>query len=111
MQKYGNIPKGMLIRHKCDNTWCCNMDHLEIGTPKDNVRDMKERKRDVYHKPRINYRGEKNKQNKLTEAQVKEIYLSDLGYKKLSKIYNVSSSNIRHIKKKKQWSWLTDKLD
>lgn len=111
MQKYGEIPKGMLIRHKCDNTWCCNVNHLEIGTPKDNVKDMIERGRDSYHKPKVNCRGEKNKQHKLTENQVKEIYLSDLGYKRLSKIYNVSSTNIRNIKKKIQWKWLTDTLD
>ena len=111
MQKYGEIPDGMLIRHKCDNSWCCNIEHLEIGFPKDNVRDMIIRGRDVYHKPKINCRGEKNKQNKLSEKQVKEIYLSNLGYKKLSKIYNVSKTNIRNIKKKFQWKWLTDPLD
>jgi hypothetical protein len=111
MQKYGEIPKGMLIRHKCDNTWCCNIEHLEIGTQKDNVRDMIERGRDAYHRPNISCRGEKNKQNKLNEKQVKEIYLSNLGYKRLSKIYNVSTTNIRNIKKKFQWKWLTDTLD
>lgn len=111
MQKYGEIPKGMLIRHKCDNRWCCNIEHLEIGTPKDNVRDMIERGRDCYHKSKPSLYGEKNGVHKLTEKQVKEIYLSDLGYKKLSKMYNVSTTNIRNIKKKLQWKWLTDSLD
>jgi hypothetical protein len=36
----GEIPKGKLIRHKCDNRICVNPDHLEIGDSKDNVRDM-----------------------------------------------------------------------
>ena len=49
--------------------------------------------------------------NKLTEEEVKEIYLSDLGCTTLSKKYNVSKTNIRYIKNKQQWKWLTDKLD
>ena len=111
MQKYGEIPKGMLIRHKCDNTWCCNLEHLEIGTPKDNVRDMIERGRDNYHKIKPKIYGEKNGSSKLTENQVKEIYLSNLSNKKLAKIYGVSDINIGYIKNKKQWKWLTDTLD
>lgn len=44
----GQIPKGLVVRHKCDNTRCCNPDHLEIGTQKDNVRDTRERGRAVF---------------------------------------------------------------
>ena len=55
--------------------------------------------------------GIKNGSNKLTEEEVKEIYLSDLGYTTLSKKYNVSKTNIRYIKNKQQWKWLTDTLD
>lgn len=109
IQKYGNIPKGMVIRHKCDHPYCCNIEHLEIGTRLDNVRDMIQRGRDVYHVSKI--RGTKIGISKLTEQQVKEIYLSKLGYRKLSKIYNVSVTNIYYIKRKKQWKWLTDTLD
>ena len=109
MLKHGDIPKGCVIRHKCDNTWCCNVDHLEIGTQKDNVDDMIFRNR--YSKTNINARGERNSQSKLTNEQVIEIYKSTLGYKKLSKKYNVSAVNIRNIKKGLQWRWLTEKLD
>ena len=62
-------------------------------------------------KPNIKVRGTKNLLHKLNEQQVKEIYLSKLGYKKLSKLYKVSATNIVYIKKKKQWKWLTDTLD
>lgn len=40
------IPKGMVIRHRCDNTRCYNPDHLVIGTPLDNVDDMINRQRE-----------------------------------------------------------------
>ena len=41
--EYGEIPKGLLVRHKCDNRKCCNPNHLELGTIADNNRDRKER--------------------------------------------------------------------
>jgi hypothetical protein len=36
---HGKIPDGMHVLHRCDNTKCCNPDHLFLGTPKDNHDD------------------------------------------------------------------------
>lgn len=111
MQKYGNIPKGMVLRHLCNNAWCCNTEHLQVGTYRENYKDMVKCGRSRLAKPNFSARGERNNFHKLTSTQVKEIYLSLLPQKELAKIYNVSSTNIRYIKEKKQWKWLTDKLD
>jgi hypothetical protein len=41
----GPIPKGYYVCHTCDNPTCCNPEHLIIGTPKENMRQMAERGR------------------------------------------------------------------
>lgn len=110
-QKYRTIPKGMVLRHLCNNTWCVNINHLKIGTQKDNSQDMVNSGRSTKGRSNKKLYGENNGCSKLTEKQVKEIYLSKLSYKKLSEIYKVSTTNIFYIKKKKQWKWLTDKFD
>jgi HNH endonuclease len=33
------IPEGMVVRHMCNNAWCINPEHLQIGTPSDNMYD------------------------------------------------------------------------
>lgn len=41
----GPIPKGLLIRHRCDNRPCVNPQHLLPGTQAQNIRDAVERGR------------------------------------------------------------------
>lgn len=35
----GAIPDGLIVRHKCHNKKCCNPEHLELGTDKENYYD------------------------------------------------------------------------
>lgn len=70
MLTYGEIPKGLLVCHKCDNPPCCNPSHLFLGTNQDNATD-KIRKGRQFVLPIM--RRENHPEHKLTDAQVLEI--------------------------------------
>jgi DNA-binding transcriptional regulator YiaG len=65
----GAIPDGLWVRHKCDNPNCVNPEHLTLGTPTDNVRDMWERGRAKPKGPK----GERSSKSKLTPEQVRAV--------------------------------------
>lgn len=62
----GEIPEGQIVRHKCDNSYCVNPDHLECGNASDNVQDSLKRGRHVAPT------GERHGRAKRTLAQVIE---------------------------------------
>lgn len=73
---HGDIPEGMCIRHKCDNRKCCNVDHMELGTNDDNVRDRVSRNK-------YSILGSNNGRARITETEVSfikyELELFDKG--------------------------------
>ena len=98
----GKIPKYKIVRHKCDNPWCINPNHLILGTQKENMQDMVDRGRSLY--------GERNLKSKLDSNQAKEIYLLNLGYKEIAKKYNISKSSVNDIKNRRHWKRVTKDL-
>lgn len=101
----GPIPEGFLVRHKCDNPPCINPEHLEVGTPADNARDMIERGRKVVT------RGEARHNAKLTEDQViqiRELYSEGVGQMDLATRFGVTNKNISAIVLGKTWRHILD---
>ena len=96
-------PKELFVCHTCDNKKCFNPEHLFLGTPADNSRDM--RKKNRQHRPR----GESNIFSKLQEKDVWEIRAlldKKITHKKIAEQFGVSRSLISLIKHKKSWGWL-----
>lgn len=96
---YGNIAKGLVVRHSCDNRPCCNPKHLSLGTTADNVRDKIERGRQKH--------GEQLRNSKLTESNLKEavrLYATgDYSQRKLADMFGVRQSTIWEALNKKKW--------
>lgn len=102
-QANGPIPEGLVVRHKCDNPPCVNVEHLELGTKSDNSWDMSKRGRSLI--------GSKTPIAKLTEAQVLEmkIALRDKTAKQrdLAVFYGISIAQVSRINKGHQWKHVT----
>lgn len=94
----GEIPAGLIVRHKCDNPCCVNPEHLELGTPADNTGDAVAKARHVH--------GEKMHTAKLTEQDVLDIRGSSLSSKELALKYGVDYTNIWSIRAGKTWKHL-----
>ena len=91
----GNIPKSMLVCHRCDNPKCVNPEHLFLGTTKDNMRDMVEKGRSLY--------GERSINSKLTEKKVLKIRESKKSKEFLAEKYKVSVWTIRDVLIRRTW--------
>jgi hypothetical protein len=97
--------RGLVVRHKCDNTACINPNHLVIGTQKDNANDRESRHRGK----RPNNTGELNGQAKLTQADVEYIRMmyrrgsAVFGRFALAEKYGVSLGTITKITKGTAW--------
>lgn len=96
---FGEIPEGLVIRHKCDNPNCINPNHLEIGTIQDNVDDRVKRGRQSH----LGSKGEKNGRAKLTQLQVDEIRKDNRANLIICSEYKVALTQIYSIKSFKSW--------
>lgn len=97
--------KDLVVRHKCDNRSCCNIDHLEIGTQKQNMQDAS-----IRNRLRC---GRRNNMSKLTEENV--LYIRAEYPKKstweLSKELGINHSNISKAIQGITWKHVAEHKD
>lgn len=98
---HGDIPPGLVVRHKCDNPRCVNPNHLELGTQKDNAQDSVERNR------RFKPQGELNTSAALTDEAVRAIRADPRSTRKIAESYGVSRTSVSNIKQLKSWTHVT----
>jgi len=96
-----NDPGDLWVLHKCDSPACVNPHHLFLGTHQDNMNDKVSKNRQI--------KGEEHGQNKLTENEVRKIRARARcgeNQKLLADEFNISISQISHIKRGARWKHL-----
>lgn len=91
-EMFGEIPKGMVVRHKCDNPACINPEHLTIGTKKDNTMDMvmRGRTRSLFNEDQV--------------REIKRLFAeTDLSNPQIAKMFSVHRSLIYGMRIGKTW--------
>jgi len=104
--EYGTIPDGLEVCHSCDNPKCVRLDHLFLGTQKENVADM-DRKGRRNIKPRV--WGESCHLSKFKEKDVlkiRQMYQFGMGISSIAKDFAVKYSAIYPLIKRRTWRYL-----
>lgn len=100
----GPIPKGLIVCHKCDNKKCTNIEHLWLGTHKQNIQDK-------IQKGRSNTPcGSLLKISKINEIQVLEIKkLIEQGFScsEIGRKINIPRKIVSRIKNGDTWKHVT----
>lgn len=113
--EHGDIPPGVVIRHRCDNSICCRLKHLLSGTQRENQEDKARRRRAVasvdptlgIEVPIKDVAGAKNGNASLTENDVLEMRKlweeTNTTRTELSQKYGVSQHQVSRIIRRKCW--------
>lgn len=106
--EHGPIPPGQSVLHSCDNRRCVRLDHLRLGTQRDNMADMDARcRRAPTALQGIDQRGERNRASKLTHEQVAHIRgMADAGHyhDDIARQFGVTAENVSYIARRDTWS-------
>lgn len=95
------LPRGMVIRHACDNPPCTNPAHLLLGTHADNVNDRVE-----HGQPN---KGVDNARSKLTDDDVRTIRRlrhSGLTQRAIAEQFGIGQANVSCIVTRQTWNHL-----
>lgn len=87
--KFGEIPNGICVLHKCDNPLCSNPDHMFLGTKKDNNNDR--------HKKGRSFRGTLTKLDSIQILTIRSLVGSGYPYWQIGKYFGVRHECIRKI--------------
>lgn len=110
----GEIPKGMFICHSCDQPSCININHLWMGTPKENSQDMMNKNRGNLKKGMRFEFAPSRPYAKLKEEDVRIIrkrIINGETMVAIAKDYNISDRTVNDINSGKLWSSIDTEND
>lgn len=87
---FGEIPKGMVIRHSCDNKLCVNPEHLKLGTYSQNLKE-------AYERGLRSEKGPHRPEVRLTPEEIRLIQTSSERPWSLAQQFNISPQRVRTI--------------
>ena len=90
----GEIPEGLVVRHKCNNPSCVNPKHLVLGTKKENGQD---RKLSGKTAGKRHYKAKKRR-FKIWNDETSEYFEFDYQFEAVEKL-NISSGLVCHLLK------------
>jgi hypothetical protein len=100
---HGPIPIGALVLHECDNPKCVRVEHLHLGTHRDNAREKIERGRAARR-----YAAH-TRVRKLTDDQVRAIRASSDTHLAIARRFGVARSTISEIRARKRKRLVPDR--
>jgi len=98
-KKNGKIPKNMCICHSCDNPGCVNIDHLWLGTIKENNDDKLKKGRCPH--------GSEHHKTHLKESDIEQIRIlakEGVFQSIIGQIYKISQATVSKIILNKFWT-------
>ncbi len=100
----GPIPDGMFVCHKCDVPSCVNPDHLFLGTPADNMRDMAAKGRNV------TMDGATNGLARLTRESARAIFVDRRLRREIAREYGITKTSVTEIRRGQRYQKETEDL-
>lgn len=83
-----------VVMHKCDNPACVNPTHLKIATQQENLKDMRQKKRNTFSLSGIDHPNSKFNYKDIKEIKKLSEVMSQI---KIAKKYNCSQQTISKI--------------
>lgn len=100
--KFGEIPRGFLVLHKCDYRLCVNPSHLFLGDTADNSKDMARKGRAVHG--RLHHNAKINEQVAL---EIHRLIVSDVPIMEIAEKFSIDRVSVDNIKFGKTWAHAT----
>jgi hypothetical protein len=103
----GPISSKLVVRHKCRTPSCINVDHLELGTRAENIRDKIRDGTTGKGVVRPHIIGSRNHVAKITEEQARQIFLMAGSLDDIANAMSVSAGIVYRIKQGVSWNHVT----